>query len=554
LIVAPNTTLGNWFKELRKWLPSFRVVKLYARKEYREETFSKYLIKGNFDICITSYEGLNICTTQLKKFDWKYIIIDEAHRLKNEQSLLSKNLRLFKTDLRLLITGTPLQNNLHELWSLLNYLLPDLFDSSEIFDSWFAINSSKESENLTPEEIEKKNVEIINSLHRILKPFILRRTKADLEHALPPKKEVHVYVGLSELQCAMYKNILLKKQATDDKKFYMNVLMQLRKCCNHPYLFEGAEAEGAPALGEHLVSNCGKLVVLSKLLKKLHGKSQVLIFSQMTSVLNILEDYCNYREYKYCRIDGDTWIEDRERAIEDFTDPNSDKFIFLLSTRAGGLGINLATADTVVLYDSDWNPQVDLQAMDRAHRIGQKNPVMVYRLITENSIEEKIIERQKIKLKWDSLVVQKGKLAEKGKGMNKDELKDLINYGACEIFKAQGGTITDDDIDALLVRGELRQKDKEDEIAKKVEERATILDLGITSINIYEFEGSNYLDKKKEDEAAMNQAYYQNLERTLGTRRAIKLDAFNQELKKVKIFVLNGIAEIDPSAGLSFLR
>jgi len=237
LIVAPNTTLGNWFKELRKWLPSFRTVKLYARKEYREETFEKYLKPGHFDICITSYEGLNICKTKLLKFNWKYVIIDEAHRLKNEQSLLAKNLREFNTDLRLLITGTPLQNNLHELWSLLNYLLPDLFNNSDIFDYWFTGKRNEDDivEVLKPEEQEKKNVEMINSLHRILKPFILRRTKADLETQLPPKKEIHVYVGLSELQCKIYKNVLLRKQGVDDKKFYMNVLMQLRKACNHPY-------------------------------------------------------------------------------------------------------------------------------------------------------------------------------------------------------------------------------------------------------------------------------------------------------------------------------
>lgn len=255
-------------------------------------------------------------------------------------------------------------------------------------------------------------------------------------------------------------------------------------------------------MGEHLVTSCGKLVVLSKLLKKLYGKSQVLIFSQMTAVLNILEDYCNYRGYKYCRIDGETYIDDREAAIEAFTEPGSDKFVFLLSTRAGGLGINLATADTVVMYDSDWNPQVDLQAIDRAHRIGQTKPVMVYRLITENSIEEKIIERQRVKLKWDSLIVQKGKLADKGQAMNKDDLKSLINFGANEIFKSTTGTITDEDIDQLLKRGEERTNLLAAKINKKLDNHEKNLDLNVHSINIYEFEGDDYLEKKKEDEAA----------------------------------------------------
>ena len=229
LIVAPNTTLTNWVNELAKWFPSCRVVKLYARKELREETFENDLIDGNFDVCVTSYEAVNICQQQLRKFRWCYIVVDEAHRLKNELSLFSQNLRKFKTNLKLLITGTPLQNNLHELWSLLNFILPDLFDSSELFDEWFTSKPVNGAEGgLNPEETEKRNVEIINSLHKILKPFILRRTKENILQTLPPKKEIHVYVGLSSKQVSMYKAILLKKSPTGDANHYMNVLMQVR--------------------------------------------------------------------------------------------------------------------------------------------------------------------------------------------------------------------------------------------------------------------------------------------------------------------------------------
>lgn len=267
LIVGPNSTVGNWCKELKKWVPSFRVVKLYARKEYREEIYEKQLIPGKFDVCVTSYEGINICLPKLKKFNWRYIIIDEAHRLKNEMSVLSKNLRVFKTDLKLLITGTPLQNNLHELWSLLNFLLPELFDDSDVFDNWFSLNNNDE---LNEQEAEKKNVQIINSLHRILRPFILRRTKEDMAKSLPPKKEIQLYIGLTQTQVEIYKNILIRKSFGKDKKFYMNVLMQLRKACNHPYLFDGIEEEGAPILGKHIIDASGKLRVLDKLLVKLH--------------------------------------------------------------------------------------------------------------------------------------------------------------------------------------------------------------------------------------------------------------------------------------------
>lgn len=231
---------------------------------------------------------------------------------------------------------------------------------------------------------------MIHQLHKILKPFMLRRTKLEVETSLPPKKEIHIYVGLTDCQVKLYKNLLQNRSASDDeKKFYLNLLMQLRKACNHPYLFPGIEDESAPSYGEHIIDNSGKMIVIDRLLKKLRseGGHKVLLFSQMTMVLDILEDYCNYREYPYCRIDGSTDMDSRDSQIEDFMTEGTDKFIFLLSTRAGGLGINLTAADTVIIYDSDWNPQMDLQAMDRAHRIGQKNLVNVYRMITENTVE-----------------------------------------------------------------------------------------------------------------------------------------------------------------------
>lgn len=205
--------------------------------------------------------------------------------------------------------------------------------------------------------------------------------------------------------------------------------------CNHPYLFEGVEEENQPCPDDHLVSTSGKMIVLDKLLLKLSKEShKVLIFSQMTRMLDILEDYCNFRSFPYCRIDGDTDIVARDTQIADFCDPNSEKFVFLLSTRAGGLGINLASADTVVLYDSDWNPQMDLQAIDRAHRIGQQNPVNVYRLVCEDTVEEKIIERQRVKLSWDNLVIQQGRLTQKNKVFTKEQLKEMVQYGANNVI------------------------------------------------------------------------------------------------------------------------
>ena len=182
-------------------------------------------------------------------------------------------------------------------------------------------------------------------------------------------------------------------------------------------------------MGEHLIENCGKMVLLDKLLTKLKRNGhRVLIFSLMTRVLDILEDYCTIRGFKFCRIDGGTNGDDRQEMIDEYNKEGSEKFAFLLSTRAGGLGINLQTADTVILYDSDWNPQVDLQAMDRAHRIGQKRTVNVYRLLTENTIEEKIIERAELKLRLDAVVVQQGRLPEQKHALSKEEMSNMVRF------------------------------------------------------------------------------------------------------------------------------
>ncbi|VVC98655.1 unnamed protein product [Leptidea sinapis] len=312
IVIVPKSTLTNWMNEFKKWCPSLRAVCLIGDQETRNAFIRETLMPGNWDVCITSYEMIIREKSVFKKFNWRYMVIDEAHRIKNEKSKLSELLREFKSMNRLLLTGTPLQNNLHELWALLNFLLPDVFNSSDA-------------------EVEKK---------------------------LKPKKEVKVYVGLSKMQREWYTKVLMKDidvvngAGKVEKMRLQNILMQLRKCCNHPYLFDGAEPGPPYTTDEHLVYNCGKLAILDKLLPKLQQQdSRVLIFSQMTRMLDILEDYCLWRH---------------------------EKFVFMLSTRAGGLGINLTSADVVIIYDSDWNPQMDLQAMDRAHRIGQMKQFYVY--------------------------------------------------------------------------------------------------------------------------------------------------------------------------------
>ncbi|OCL14586.1 hypothetical protein AOQ84DRAFT_404523, partial [Glonium stellatum] len=499
LVVVPKSTLDNWKREFGKWIPDINVLVLQGAKDERATLINERLVDEKFDVCITSYEMILREKSHLKKFAWEYIIIDEAHRIKNEESSLAQIIRLFNSRNRLLITGTPLQNNLHELWALLNFLLPDVFGDSEAFDQWF---SSQDEDSDT----------VVQQLHKVLRPFLLRRVKSDVEKSLLPKKEMNLYIGMSDMQVKWYKKILEKDidavngagGKKESKTRLLNIVMQLRKCCNHPYLFEGAEPGPPYTTDEHLVNNAAKMVMLDKLLKRLKAQgSRVLIFSQMSRLLDILEDYSVMRGYQYCRIDGSTAHEDRIAAIDDYNKEGSEKFLFLLTTRAGGLGINLTSADIVILFDSDWNPQADLQAMDRAHRIGQTKQVIVFRFVTENAIEEKVLERAAQKLRLDQLVIQQGRAQQPVKNAaSKDELLNMIQHGAEKVFQSQGGVgtvggqteLTDDDIDAILKRGEERTA----ELNAKYE-KLGIDDLQkFTSDSAYEWNGENFQPRKKD--------------------------------------------------------
>ena len=406
LIIVPKVTIKNWEREIHKWLPKIKLLFFYGDKDERKILSEHTIKESHYDIVLTTFECSMKEKTALSTLNYEYLIIDEAHRLKNDQAKFSMVVRKFNSRHRLLLTGTPFQNNLHELWSLLNFLMPNIFNDSEEFDRIFNLDTAT----------EEGQMKIVKQIHQLLKPFVLRRLKSEIKYKIPPKKEIFLYVGLSELQKNMYKQILSKNidvvnGVNKDRIQLLNILMQLKKVCNHPYLFPNVE-QGPPYIeGEHLIYNSMKLKILDVLLKKIHSETnnKVLIFSQMTTLLNILDDYCRYRQFSYLRMDGQTSSEDRDKRIEEFQNPNSDKWIFLISTRAGGLGINLHAANIVILYDSDWNPQVDLQAIDRAHRIGQTKPVIIYRFVCEGTVEEKIVERAAKKLKLDHLIIQKGK-------------------------------------------------------------------------------------------------------------------------------------------------
>ncbi|XP_024143403.1 chromodomain-helicase-DNA-binding protein 3 isoform X1 [Oryzias melastigma] len=453
LVSAPLSTIINWEREFEMWAPDFYVVTYTGDKDSRaiirenEFSFDDTAVKGGkkafklrreapikFHVLLTSYELVTIDQTALKSIDWACLVVDEAHRLKNNQSKFFRRLNDYKIDYKLLLTGTPLQNNLEELFHLLNFLTPNRFNNLEGFLEEFA-DISKEDQ--------------IKKLHDLLGPHMLRRLKADVFKNMPAKTELIVRVELSPMQKKYYKLILTKNfEALNSKGggnqvSLLNIMMDLKKCCNHPYLFPVAsmEAQKTPSgayEGSALTKASGKLTLLQKMLRKLKEQGhRVLVFSQMTKMLDLLEDFLDYEGYKYERIDGGITGALRQEAIDRFNAPGACQFCFLLSTRAGGLGINLATADTVVIFDSDWNPHNDIQAFSRAHRIGQANKVMIYRFVTRASVEERITQVAKRKMMLTHLVVRPG-LGSKAGSMTKQELDDILKFGTEELFKDEG--------------------------------------------------------------------------------------------------------------------
>ncbi|XP_068771769.1 chromodomain-helicase-DNA-binding protein 5 isoform X3 [Struthio camelus] len=492
LVSAPLSTIINWEREFEMWAPDFYVVTYTGDKESRsvirenEFSFEDNAIRSGkkvfrmkkeaqikFHVLLTSYELITIDQAVLGSIEWACLVVDEAHRLKNNQSKFFRVLNSYKIDYKLLLTGTPLQNNLEELFHLLNFLTPERFNNLEGFLEEFA-DISKEDQ--------------IKKLHDLLGPHMLRRLKADVFKNMPAKTELIVRVELSQMQKKYYKFILtrnfeaLNSKGGGNQVSLLNIMMDLKKCCNHPYLFPVAAVE-APVLpngsydGSSLVKSSGKLMLLQKMLKKLRdGGHRVLIFSQMTKMLDLLEDFLEYEGYKYERIDGGITGGLRQEAIDRFNAPGAQQFCFLLSTRAGGLGINLATADTVIIYDSDWNPHNDIQvyyffssfqyskylsgwalcldilytspipkAFSRAHRIGQNKKVMIYRFVTRASVEERITQVAKRKMMLTHLVVRPG-LGSKSGSMTKQELDDILKFGTEELFK--------DDVEGMMSQGQ----------------------------------------------------------------------------------------------------
>uniref|UniRef100_A0A8C8SY38 Chromodomain helicase DNA binding protein 9 n=1 Tax=Pelusios castaneus TaxID=367368 RepID=A0A8C8SY38_9SAUR len=474
LIIAPLSTITNWEREFRTWT-DLNVVVYHGSMVSRQmiQQYEMYfrdsqgrIIRGTyrFQAIITTFEMILGGCPELNAIEWRCVIIDEAHRLKNKNCKLLEGLKLMNLEHKVLLTGTPLQNTVEELFSLLHFLEPLRFPAESTFMQEFG---------------DLKTEEQVQKLQAILKPMMLRRLKEDVEKKLAPKEETIIEVELTNIQKKYYRAILEKNFAFLSKGAgqanvpnLVNTMMELRKCCNHPYLIKGAEEK---ILGEfretyiptapdfHLqamIQSAGKLVLIDKLLPKMKaGGHKVLIFSQMVRCLDILEDYLIHKRYLYERIDGRVRGNLRQAAIDRFSKPDSDRFVFLLCTRAGGLGINLTAADTCIIFDSDWNPQNDLQAQARCHRIGQNKAVKVYRLITRNSYEREMFDRASLKLGLDKAVLQSMSGRENSVGgiqqLSKKEIEDLLRrgaYGAIMDEEDEGSKFCEEDIDQILQR------------------------------------------------------------------------------------------------------
>ncbi|GJJ09860.1 hypothetical protein Clacol_004084 [Clathrus columnatus] len=502
LVIVPNSTLTNWMRELARWAPNVRVVPYYGESKAREiirhyELYHDDVVDGftklKFHVLVTTYEaviGREFSSVFKSVPRWELLIVDEAQRcgrfcfiikfyitdmfeVKNDASLLFRRLNELNLIHRILMTGTPLNNNIRELFNLMNFLDPQNWGDVEALEKEYA-------------EITE---DLLMSLHERLKPYFLRRTKADVLK-LPPKNEVIVPLSMTSLQKELYKSILsknvgliqglLQPSAKVKNKAngagLKNMLMDLRKCLQHPYLVQRElEPQGSEltpvAVHKNLVDASCKLRILQMMLPRLKARGhRVLLFSQFVIALDIVDDFLTAEGYKFLRLvslststvkepctnlrqDGNTKQSQRQKDMDAFNQPSSDYFIFILSTRAGGVGINLWSADTVIIFDPDFNPHQDLQAISRAHRYGQQKIVLVFKFMVKDSAEERIVQTGKKKLALDHLIVQK-----MDEGEIPNDLQSILTFGTKALFEAASEIddikYSEQDIDKLIIRTE----------------------------------------------------------------------------------------------------
>ncbi|EIN14062.1 hypothetical protein PUNSTDRAFT_140446 [Punctularia strigosozonata HHB-11173 SS5] len=471
LVVVPNSTLTNWMREFERWAPKLRVVPFYGEAKARA-VIREFELRDsrNYHVLVTTYETLNNPKDFSSVFKgagrWEVLVVDEGQRLKSDSSLIFKKLRELKSIHRVLMTGTPLNNNMRELFNLMNFLDPT---------EWHDLAGLER-------EYAELNENLVRQLHEKLRPYFLRRMKSEVL-PLPPKNEVIVPVSMAPLQKEIYRSILSQNldllrsltqgsnpntSASGLRANMNNLLMQLRKCLQHPYLVsDDIEPRGlSPAeTHEKLIDASAKLRLLRSLLPKLWARGhRILLFSQFSIALDIVEDFLTGEGVKYLRLDGNTKQADRQKSMDEFNKEGSIYSIFLLTTRAGGVGINLWSADTVIVFDPDFNPHQDLQAIARAYRYGQKKTCLVFKLMVKDSAEERIMQTGKKKLVLDHLIVQKMDDEENGG----DDVQSILTFGAKALFdgsseeqEARNIHYSDQDIDRLIEKTEKEGDEQE---------------------------------------------------------------------------------------------
>ncbi|MCJ1475148.1 hypothetical protein MMC13_003808 [Lambiella insularis] len=432
LVVVPNSTCANWRREIKLWAPSLRVVTYFGSSEARKlahqyELFPKKELACH--VVVTSYDAAQDVHVQtvFRRIQWAGLIVDEGQRLKNDNNILYHALSSLKAPFKVLLTGTPLQNNQRELFNLLQFL--DNSINAQALEEKYAV-------------ISKENVA---ELHELLRPYFLRRTKAQVLDFLPPMAQIIVPVTPSALQKQLYKSILAKNPdllrsiiGGDNKapvKGLRNLLMQLRKCLCHPFVYSMEIEErttNTTVSHRRLVEASSKLQLLEIMLPKLQQRGhRVLIFSQFLDMMTIVEDFLDGLGLLHQRLDGTMGSLEKQKRIDEFNAPDSPLFALLLSTRAGGVGINLATADTVIILDPDFNPHQDIQAISRAHRIGQKKKVLIFQMMTRGTAEEKIMQIGKKKMALDHVLIEKMDADE----ADNNDLESVLRFGAEALFK-----------------------------------------------------------------------------------------------------------------------
>ena len=462
LVLCPLSVLSTWLNECQRWCPKLRVLKLHSSDPGERERLRSLVVDdvSAYDVVVTTYEMAKspaLRSALVQRVHWRTLVLDEGHVIKNHATEISQVVRKMHFVTALILSGTPLQNNLVELWALLNFLYPQAFPDKAPFEAAYDLNRGV------------VDPEALCNARAMLNVFMLRRLKSDVETGLPPKLETVVHCPLAPQQLFWYRALLLKDRAAlgggtsapkkGAYKSLMNLLMQLRKTCCHPFLFPEAEGNPDETTLEELVAASGKLRVLDRLLVKLHAAShRVVIFSQFGTMVDMLDDYCRLRGWPFCRLTGATNRVQRVVHCRAFNEPCSPLFIFLMTTRAGGLGINLQSADTCFLYDSDWNPQADLQAMARVHRLGQTKTVHVYRLCAAGTAEERILQRSQKKLYLSQMVNSKGAKVveseeeEMGK-LDGNEVLSMLKFGAASMFRGETNREpTDEELDKIIDR------------------------------------------------------------------------------------------------------